>query len=121
MVSRRKSLQCIAGMGGDWPAQVPEFDRTGGRKDNVQRYGFTLAPRTGRPDLGGQFLLDARELVHIDVDHVQAVFEVEARVMTIEAVARCKVAAAEEIGGLVEVDIALGHWPAHCAAERLGS
>ena len=47
--------------------------------------GFALAPRTGRPDLGGQLLLDALELVHIDVDDFGAVFEVEARVVATEA------------------------------------
>ena len=86
-------------------AAVPQFDRNAGRNEKAQ--GLTaFGDRTGRPDLAGQYLLNVRELVDIDVDDFGAVLEVEAGVVTMEAVARREVAAAEEIGGLVEVDIA---------------
>ena len=52
-------------------------------------------------------LLDAIELVHIDVDDFGAVFEVVGRVVAVETAARREVAAAQDVGGLVEVDIAL--------------
>ena len=65
------------------------------------------AARGGRSDLGGQLLLDAVGLVQTDVDDFGPVFEVVAGVMAMEAAPRLEIAAAQEVGGLVEVDIAL--------------
>ena len=75
-------------------------------KYNVQRHRFAAAGAR-RPDLGGQLRLDALELVHVHMDDFGAVQEVECRIMAVEAAARLKIAAAKDIGGLVQVDIAL--------------
>jgi hypothetical protein len=62
-----------------------------GRNDQAQRFA-TFGGRAGRPDLVGQQLLDARELVEIDVNNFGAVLQVEAGVVTMEAAARREVA-----------------------------
>jgi hypothetical protein len=68
--------------------------------------------RAGRPDLAGQYLLDVRELVEIDVNNFGAVLQVEAGVVAVKAAARREVAAAQNVGGLVEVDVAVDILPA---------
>ena len=105
MICRRDRLQRIAGLGRYRKAAVPQFDRNAGRNEKAQRL-TAFGDRTGRPDLAGQYLLNVRELVEIDVNNFGAVLQVEAGVVTMEAADRREVAAAQDIGGLVEVDVA---------------
>ena len=53
---------------------VPQLDRNAGRNDKAQRLA-AFGGRAGRPDLAGQYLLDVRELVEIDVNNFGAVEE----------------------------------------------
>jgi hypothetical protein len=90
---------------------VPQLDRNAGRDDKAQRLA-AFGSRAGRPDLAGQYLLDVRELVEIDVNNFGAVLQVEAGVVAVKAAARREVAAAQNVGGLVEVDVAVDILPA---------
>ena len=104
VVSRRDCLQRIAGMGRYRKPTVPQLDRNAGRNDKAQRLA-AFGGRAGRPNLAGQYLLDVRELVEIDVNNFGAVLQVEAGVVTVEAAGWREVTAAQDVGGLVKVDV----------------
>src|SRR5262249_44610578 len=57
--------------------------------------------------LRGQELLDTTKLVEIDVNDLAAVLQIVAGIMAVEPRSGREVAAAENIGGLIEVDIAM--------------
>src|SRR5580704_8731400 len=97
MVSRCEQLQGVAGMSRDCDAGVPKLDRPASGKDDAQRDSFTLPACTHRPHFGSQQLLNAAELVQIDVDDFATVFEIVARVVPMKARARSEIATTQNI------------------------
>src|SRR5262249_45762451 len=98
-------------------AGIPQFDWPGSGKNDAQRDGLTLPARAHGPYLGSQQFLDAAELVQINVDDFAAILEIVAGVMAAEARAGREIAAAKNVGGLIQVDVTVDvGWDAAGAA-----